>query len=135
MIHWAFNNRTKTQSKLLNFFFFSFYLTFFLFFTNWMKLQKRLLPPANCLYHGWVFIYFSKYRYKCEWEFLNGEFDWEFNNFYKFSNRIKKYFFRRNVNYITYDYPYPNMAGYWKRHLLRHHVYLYFHGICTYNYK
>ena len=48
---------------------------------------------------------------------------------------IKKYFFRRNVNYITYDYPYPNMAGYWKRHLLRHHVYLYFHGICTYNYK
>ena len=46
-------------------------------------------------------IYFSKYRYKCDWEFLNGEFDWEFNNFYKFSNRIKKYFFRRNVNYIN----------------------------------
>ena len=39
----------------------------------------------------------------------------------KFSKSRKKKldFLRGNLNYITFDYLYPNLGVYWKRHLLR----------------
>ena len=60
--HSAFNNRTKTQSKILN----SFFLILPHVISIFCKLNETTKEaPSNCyifLYHGWVFIYFSKYR-------------------------------------------------------------------------
>ena len=65
-----------------------------------MKLRKRLLPPVVSLYT----------MVRCLFIFLNID-----------TNAIIKMidFFDKKPKYITYDYLYPNISGYWKKHLLR----------------
>ena len=75
--HSAFNNRTKTQSKILN----SFFLILPHVISIFCKLNETTKEaPSNCyifLYHGWVFIFLNIDR-----NATGNFFKMKFNNFF-----------------------------------------------------
>ena len=76
--HSAFNNNKNTIKKYW-ILFFSFYLTLFLFFANWMRLRRRLLPTVISFYTmgGCLFIFLNIDR-----NATGNFFKMKFNNFY-----------------------------------------------------